>query len=69
VRLGIPAAAANRRAYSTVYQRVTIPATTDQVLLTWWEQTGGAADGADYREVLLLNADYSRLRTVEKSTA
>ncbi|MCO5211474.1 MAG: hypothetical protein M9936_17415 [Caldilinea sp.] len=69
VRLGIPAAAANRRAYSTVYQRVTIPATTDQVLLTWWEQPGGAADGADYREVLLLNADYSRLRTVEKSAA
>ncbi len=69
VRIGIPPAEANRRAYSTIYQRVTIPATSDQVLLTWWERAGGAADGADYREVLLLNADYSRLRTVEKSTA
>lgn len=69
VRLGIPSGSANVRAFSTAYQRVTIPATGNQVVLAFWARAGGGTDGADYREVLLLTADYRRLRTIEKLTA
>lgn len=68
VRMGLPPDIANRLTYSSVYQRVAIPAGSGQVRLTYWERPGGG-DGVDFREVLLLNTDYSRLRTIERMTA
>ncbi|MBW7885163.1 MAG: hypothetical protein H3C34_21530 [Caldilineaceae bacterium] len=67
VRMGLPLDVSNRHAHSSVYQRLTVPATASQVRLTYWERPGGQADGADYREVLLLTGEYRLLRTVERS--
>lgn len=69
LRSGIPAGEANRLAYSSAYQRVTLPASAAQILLTYWERTGGGADGADYREALLLNSSYGLLKSLTRSTA
>ncbi len=70
VQLGIPTGNANRRAYSTVFQRVTIPANAETpVLLRYVEQTHGAVDGADYRETLLLNSNYGYVARLARSNA
>ncbi|HHY58618.1 MAG TPA: Zn-dependent exopeptidase M28 [Chloroflexi bacterium] len=70
VQLGIPTGVANRRAYSTVFQRVTIPANAEApVLLRYVERTHGAADNADYRETALLNSSYGYITRLARSTA
>ena len=70
VQLGIPTGVANRRAYSTVFQKVTIPANAAApVLLRYVERSHGAADNADYRETLLLNSSYGYLARLTRSTA
>jgi hypothetical protein len=67
-RLGIPAGVANRLAHSTVYQSVTIPANAaTPVLLRFAHRPGGAADGIDYREALLLNTSYGLISRLERS--
>jgi len=66
-QLGLPGGVTNQLAYSTAYQTVAVPAGGEQVLLTWWERTGGGSDGVDYREVLLLNENLSRLATIEQA--
>lgn len=69
-QLGIPSGFANRRAYSTVFQRITIPADAETpVLLRYMERTHGAADTADYREALLLNSSYGFVARLERSFA
>jgi hypothetical protein len=68
VRLGIPPGNANRLAYSTVYQRVTIPAdAVAPVTLRYAFRSSGPADGYDFRETLLLNSSYSYLATLERT--
>ncbi len=68
--LGIPAGVANRLAHSSAYQRITIPATAPApVVLRFARNSGGAADGVDYREALLLNTNYGYLATLERSYA
>lgn len=70
VQLGIPIGVANRRAYSTVFQRVTIPANAETpVFLRYVEQTHGAADNVDYRETLLLNSNYGYVARLSRSSA
>ncbi len=70
VQLGIPTGFANRRAYSTVFQRITIPADAETpVLLRYMERTYGAADNADYREALLLNSNYGFVARLTRSFA
>lgn len=67
-QLGIPSGFANRRAYSTVFQRITIPAEAEPpVLLRYMERTHGAADNIDYHEVLLLNSSYGFVARLERS--
>ncbi|MBO9393383.1 MAG: M20/M25/M40 family metallo-hydrolase [Caldilinea sp.] len=69
-QLGIPSSFMNRRAYSTVFQRITIPADAEMpVLLRYMERTHGAADNADYREALLLNSSYGFVARLERSFA
>lgn len=69
-QLGIPSGFANRRAYSTIFQRITIPADAETpVLLRYMERTHGAADTADYREALLLNSSYGFVARLERSFA
>ncbi|MCS6825232.1 MAG: M20/M25/M40 family metallo-hydrolase [Caldilinea sp.] len=69
-QLGIPTGFANRRAYSTVFQRITIPADAETpVLLRYMERTYGAADNADYREALLLNSNYNFVARLTRSFA
>ena len=53
-------------AYSTAYQTVRLPAGGEQLLLSWWERPGGNSDGGDYRQVLLLNENYSYLTALEQ---
>lgn len=70
VQLGIPDGNSNRRAYSTVFQRVTIPADAEApVLLRYAERPHGAADNADYRQVLLLNSSYGYVAQLSRSYA
>lgn len=70
VQLGIPTGFANRRAYSTVFQRITIPSDAETpVLLRYMERTYGAADNADYREALLLNSNYGFVARLTRSFA
>jgi Zn-dependent M28 family amino/carboxypeptidase len=70
VQLGVPDGVANRRAYSTVFQKVTIPANAETpVLLRYVERTHGAADNADYRETLLLNSSYGYVARLARSFA
>jgi hypothetical protein len=67
-QLGIPTGIANRRAYSTVFQKVTIPANAETpVLLRYVERTHGAADNGDYRETLLLNSSYGYIARLSRS--
>lgn len=69
-RLGIPAGVANRLAHSSVYQTVTIPANAvAPVLLRFALRPGGAADGIDYRETLLLNTSFGVVARLERSYA
>ena len=68
LRLGIPTTAANRLAHASAYQRVVIPATAAApVLVRYVERSGGAADGVDYRETLLLRSDYTYLAKLARS--
>jgi hypothetical protein len=67
LRLGIPAPVANRRAHSSAFQRVVIPADATEVTLRYWQRPGGSSDGVDYRETLLLNANYGFLATLERA--
>jgi hypothetical protein len=70
VSQGLPPGVANRLAHSSAFQRVTIPAdAAAPVVLRFVRNSGGAADGVDYRETLLLNANYSYLATLERSKA
>ncbi len=66
VRQGIPPGGANRYAYSSTYQRITIPSNAEQTVLRFHEFTGGPGDGADYREVLLLDSSYRLLALLER---
>ena len=69
-RLGIPAGSTNKLAHSSAFQKVTIPATAPTpVMLRFVQQSGGAADGIDYREVLLLNSSYGYLARLDRSYA
>ncbi len=67
-RAGIPDTVSNRFAYSTIYQRVTIPTWPTKVLLTYWEQPNGGGDGVDAREVLLLNTSLATVATIDRQT-
>jgi hypothetical protein len=68
--LGIPSGIANRVAHSSAYQRVTIPADAPApVVLRFARYMGGAADGVDYREALLLNSSLGYLASLERSYA
>lgn len=69
LRAGIPAGSANRLAYSSAYQRFTIPAAATTTTLRYWENPSGVADGVDFREALLLNSTYGQLRTLSRSYA
>lgn len=67
---GLPTAITNRVAHSSVYQRVTIAANAPApVVLRFLRRSGGAADGVDYREALLLNSNLGYLGTLERSYA
>lgn len=67
---GIPAGVANRLAHSSTYQRVTIPADAPSpVVLRFMRRAGGAADGVDRREALLLNSSLGYLASLERSYA
>lgn len=65
IRLGI-AGGNNAVAYSTAYQPVTLPAATEQIVLTFWERPGATGDNADYREVLLLRPNLTVLRSLAR---
>lgn len=66
LQTGIPAGRANAIAHSSARQLVSLPASAATVTLTYWERTGGG-DGADYREVLLLNSAGVYFRTLERN--
>lgn len=67
VRLGI-ATGANALAYSTAYQSISLPAAATQIVLTYWEQPGTTGDSGDFRETLLLQPDFSSLRSLGRQT-
>lgn len=67
MRLGI-ATGANALAYSTAYQSLTLPAAATQILLTYWEQPGTTGDSGDFRETLLLQPDFSPLRSLGRQS-
>jgi hypothetical protein len=66
VRQGIAPGATNRYAHSSVYQRITLPADTEQAILSLQEYAGGAGEDADYREVLLLDSSYRLLAFLDR---
>jgi len=68
MRAGVPPEAENRLTYSSFFQRVEIPLAVDQVFLQYQERAGGASDGADTREVLILSPTFGLLRALERST-
>ena len=67
MRLGI-ATGANTLAYSTAYQSLTLPAAATQIVLTYWEQPGTTGDSGDFRETLLLQPDFSPLRSLGRQS-
>jgi len=67
LRLGI-GAGNNTLAYSTAYQTVALPATAEQIVLTYWERPGATGDSGDYREVVALRTDFTVLRSLERQT-
>ena len=69
LRLGIPEPAANRLAHSSAFQQAAIPGDAVQVILRYWQRTGGTADGTDYREALLLDSGYGFLTRLERDGA
>ncbi|MFN8439301.1 MAG: M20/M25/M40 family metallo-hydrolase [Caldilineaceae bacterium] len=69
LRMGLPAEVSNRTAHSSAYQLVAIPADAAQVMLRYWEKTGGSQDGADYHEALLLDSGYNVLHLIDRSFA
>lgn len=64
IRLGIPANGTNRLTHSTLYQLVTIPATTQVLTLRYWERPGSIGDANDRRELLVLNDNYNVLAQI-----
>lgn len=69
MRAGLPDSVANMLSYSSLFQRVQIPAAAQNVWLEWYERPGGAGDGVDVREALLLDANFGLLRSLERTTA
>lgn len=68
VSQGLPPGVTNRVAHSSAFQKLTIPANAPApVVLRFARYSGGAADGVDYRETLLLNASYGYLASLERS--
>jgi hypothetical protein len=67
IRLGI-AVGTNTVAYSTAYQTVDLPATAEQITLTYWERPGATGDSGDYREVIALRPNFTALRSLERKT-
>jgi len=65
MRLGI-STGNNTVAYSTAYQTVALPATAEQIVLTYWERAGATGDSGDYREVIALRTDFTVLRSLER---
>lgn len=65
IRLGI-SAGNNTLSYSTAYQTVALPATAEQIVLTYWERPGTTGDSGDYREVIALRTDFTVLRSLER---
>ncbi|MEZ4728694.1 MAG: hypothetical protein R3E79_16290 [Caldilineaceae bacterium] len=65
IRLGI-STGNNTVAYSTAYQTVALPATAEQIVLTYWERPGATGDSGDYREVIALRTDFTVLRSLER---
>lgn len=70
LRQGIPSASAAKPAHSSAYQRITLPANAPTpVTVRWMQRTGGAADGVDYREALLLDTSYRYIARLERNAA
>jgi cell division septation protein DedD len=70
VSQGLPSGVTNRVAHSSAFQKVFIPADAPApVVLRFARYSGGAADGVDYRETLLLNTSYGYLASLERSKA
>jgi hypothetical protein len=68
VSQGLPPGVTNRVAHSSAFQKITIPADAPApVVLRFARYNGGAADGVDYRETLLLNSSYGYLASLERS--
>jgi hypothetical protein len=67
LRAGIVAPTADRRAYSSAYQRVTIPANAVSAVLTAQTWRGTADGSGDRQEILLLNTRYGLLRTLQRN--
>ncbi|RME82999.1 MAG: Zn-dependent exopeptidase M28, partial [Caldilineae bacterium] len=63
LRTGIVPPVANRYAFSTAYQPLSLPGDAEQILLTFWLNTGGA-DSNDRTEVLLYKSNWSVLKVV-----
>lgn len=66
LQMGIPSGGANATAHSTARQLITLPASVESITLTYWEHPGGG-DGADYRELLLLNSGGGLYRTLDRN--
>ncbi|MEZ4674155.1 MAG: hypothetical protein R2932_07940 [Caldilineaceae bacterium] len=67
VRLGIAAGGANVVAYSTAYQRMTIPAGTQKATLIFWEWLG-SSDSGDLRQITAYNATLTTVLLAINST-
>jgi len=75
LRSGIPDAAQNTLAHSSVWQKIALPETAGALQLTWWQLGGNTsttgtavADGVDYREAMVLGPNMEILRVLERTT-
>ena len=68
IRLGIPIGTANKLTHSTAYQIVTVPSTTAQLTLTYWERPGNSGDSNDRREILVLNSNFNVMAQIAVTT-
>ncbi|MEM7125738.1 MAG: dockerin type I domain-containing protein [Chloroflexota bacterium] len=66
VQLGIQTGQPNVFSHSTVYQSITIPSEAESVTLQYWERTGGEGNASDYREIMLLNANFTVRQLLER---
>ena len=64
LQLGLPTTVPNRYAHSSALQAVTLP-NAATITLTYWERAEGSSDGADYREVLLLDNGFGLLASLQ----